>query len=220
MSDCSSSFLFMSEASIDSNHHISAERWLAAVSDVGYLKRNGKIFVLDNEFSEGEIFQLENQWWLFGYCVTWGQLSFEAYDGHVVCRRFFFFYGCFYAADVAAHMARCIRGAASVWIHAGVRTCMAGESLLPMQQPRSSACTGRYMHIRTRTVYTWSVRAGGRRKTTFHKTGEWTARSGYAMLDVISSNLQPRSEHTSQACCVEKAFHIAVFIIIYLTTDE
>lgn len=76
------------------------------------------------------------------------------------------------------------------------------------------------MHIRSYTVYTWSVRGGGRRKTIFHKTGELAARSGYAMSDGISSNLQPRSEHTSQVCCVEKALHIAVFIIIYLTIDD
>lgn len=76
------------------------------------------------------------------------------------------------------------------------------------------------MHIRLYTASTWSVRVGGRRKTIFHKTGELAARSGYAMSDGISSNLQPRSEHTSQVCCVEKALHIAVFIIIYLTIDD
>lgn len=57
--------------------------------------------------------------WLFGYCVTWGPLSCEACDDHILCWRSFL-HGCFYTAYVTVHMGRCIRGAALMWIHNGV----------------------------------------------------------------------------------------------------
>lgn len=59
------------------------------------------------------------------------------------------------------------------------------------------------MHTRTRTVCTWSVGGGGRRKTIFHQTGGRAARSGHATSHGISSNLQPRSEHAGQVRCVD-----------------
>lgn len=87
--------------------------------------------------------------------------------------------------------------------------CVAGEPLPAMLL--SEVMHRQDTHVRSHTVYTWSVRVGGRRATVLHKTGEWAARSGYARSYHVSSPLQTRSEGTSQLCSVHIAENIAVY---------